>query len=282
MPLHQGHIHAVSEPCCCPGDPIPAGFDLMRLPAELRLTIYDHVPVIHRRLPLHNVSIYCLDIDVNLLDASRQIKNEASPILHRARLQVPPTIVFHMTSAMDSQCSINTILFVRHLVNMVHEGRFYDKYHPRTHSSGHQRTPYDGLVRFRRAIAGIDIAEDKRPYPSFPITESRTMRNYYRRTIQQTRNNPTLTLRILVHMHGPSATRPLSPFDYYFWRDIMHSAPESYPNNASINFVFVVRRGQTKRLHRELRQEKVVPYWLMDETRYTVEEVDGELDASRP
>ena len=53
-------------------------FPLMKLPVELRLMIYENMPVeIRRRLPLAGVDIYCDDIDFGLLQTCHAIHNEA-------------------------------------------------------------------------------------------------------------------------------------------------------------------------------------------------------------
>jgi hypothetical protein len=78
----------------------PTGFDFMSLPPELRLYVYDHSQnLVRSKLPLRGLEIYQLDLYIGLLGTSHHIKNEATTIMRKAHLRVPPAIIFCINPA---------------------------------------------------------------------------------------------------------------------------------------------------------------------------------------
>jgi hypothetical protein len=127
---------------------------------------------IRRVLPLRDVEIRSEDLDISVLMASHQIREEAWPAIQCARLVISPTLIICISSQMHSQALLDTYFYIRLLIRSFGRGHRTDRKNPQYNADGKRLTPYNGLRTFKRmTITGEKPMSRTIVYPLSPTSD---------------------------------------------------------------------------------------------------------------
>jgi hypothetical protein len=245
----------------------------MKLPAELRLEVAEHsLTITKRKLPIKNCALSYPDLDLALLQTSRQVRSECASLVERARLQLPPTIILHIDNHWPRNIANEPFAQLIAVVRMLAEGCSVDKFDPTFSSSDseQQLIPYVGLHNYTRCISYT------RGTNFLASSKDSEIAEFYCRTIRQLRGTPVLTIRF---------RRTASFIEYplmsslqqnrWIWHDLNVWTSKVYPNALSLKHIFVANPGEKADCLAALGDPELNP-GLLPVGGYTVEESKGD------
>lgn len=180
-------------------------FPFMKLPAELRLMVYENFGPTYYPLPLRagiTENIFFHDFGLHLLQTSRLVATEATPVL-----QLPhPTLSFRFGGTQINLLRhFNTTRIIYRLLRSLEEGGLDEV----IHNSLHLKEDRPGSDKSMLPEQPLRVETN---WPS-SITGSKTFKVWFRHSVEHLRKDPTVVVRILL---GIDATGS-QPFDWMNW-----------------------------------------------------------------
>jgi len=243
----------------------------MDLPAELRLTVYDHVTgERRRRLSLRDATIYCNDMDLSLLRTSDLIADEASPVLERQRQFLVPHLIISLTCVETSESQALKLWHTRLVIQMLVEGHYEDLTQHGEASGTQHPIPGQGLTRFLHVMTSVDCGDRR-------ITDLQAFHAYYRRTVQQLRSHATIIIRVLMDVFYIRYNLVPHGMDSRWWSQLNDVLNGDYRGGLKLRIVFVVRPRHLERCRAFTAQPNTFPSWFTEDM-WSIEVTDHGLD----
>jgi len=262
--------------------PNATAFDLMGLPPELRLHVYDNVQdTIRTRLPLRGVDIFSLDLDLTLLRTSHQIKCESSSILNHSRLKLPHTILFHVDNDNFNE-TLDTMSSASQLIRVIIDGPFMSRPDSPVSSTSMALLCASKLQTFAMYLSRHVNASRDAGILDFEevVIDANFMRSYFHRAISQLQVHKTLAIRILVDMgSGVGFNKPIE-FACFFWATMSDVSEVSRDTcqGLRIQVAIVVQLGKAESTRMAMEKSYIRSRFHTSHIEYTIEEVAGELN----
>jgi hypothetical protein len=246
-------------------------FPLMRLPTELRLIVYENwTGETRRALALIFGEIFFQDLDLDLLQVSKDVRREAKSILQRHHENLTPCLTFnHTGKPKPFKKKASTVFSIRYIVLLLVEGLAL---RAAPNAAARAAVTYrDGgkLRQWEFRTRMIDYGDNM-------ALNDRRFREFYERTVQQLQNEAVLTLRVLLDFDSAYTPSELFPGSL-FWGTLHKVTYVEFPGTLRFRFVFVVQPQHLERCRALTAKPFTLPSWVTNDM-WTIEVTQGGLD----
>ncbi|CAN9308805.1 unnamed protein product [Alternaria alternata] len=190
-----------------------------------------------------------------ILQTCKQVAEEASPILHRRRIEIlgPPVL----TIRINPNRYDGALYFIKHLLKLIGECRAAEI--EETGASANVILPWlfsgdkDRNIRIG-TLFSVELSQ------SSPITNGRKFQDFFQRTMRHMRRQSTVVVRLLVD--GLFRTHPFNIME--FWSETAVDL-EQYSRMINFRFVFVVPKQQLESYKGLAVRPRSVPPWITED-----------------